>query len=175
MSYHISTFDMRLPNIARVTVFTKLVHEKLLTALQKNSIIDNIANKRSFSLRILGSLKYNEKTEEHICLKKAVYPKNGTIFDFIIRLPNDESEIAESILLDILELEVKKYNDTNSEKTTQAKFDFVKSLLRNSSIEGYTLSFPSNNTPHLFPLSRNSPSYCPLCGQKHTSENGYIL
>src|SRR6266542_6776769 len=124
MSYHISTFDMRLLNITRVAVFTELVHEKLLTALQKNSIIDNIANKRSFSLRMLRSPKYNEKTEEHICLKKTVYPKNGTVFNFMICPSNDKSEIAESFLLDVPELEVKKYNDTNSEETIQAEFDF---------------------------------------------------
>ena len=83
-SLHISTFGMRLKNIAQVAVFTELVRKKLLTALQANSIIDNIANKRLFSLRMLGLLKYNEKTEEHIRVKKAVHPKDGTIFDFMI-------------------------------------------------------------------------------------------
>ena len=63
MSYHISTFGMRLPNIAQVAVFTELVRKKLLTALQGNSIIDNIANKRSFSLQMLESPKFDEKTE----------------------------------------------------------------------------------------------------------------
>jgi len=135
MSYHISIFDMRLSNIAQVAVFTELVHEKLLTALQKNSIIDNIANKRSFFLRMLRSPKYNEKTEKHIRLKKAIYLKNGIVFDFMIYPFNDESEIAESPLLDVSELEVKKYNDTNSKKTIQAEFDFMKSLLRDSFIE----------------------------------------
>jgi len=33
---------------------------------------------------MLGSPKYNEKTEEHIRVKKAVHPKDGTIFDFMI-------------------------------------------------------------------------------------------
>src|SRR2546429_5489233 len=37
MSLHISTTDMRLKNIAQVTVFTELVRKKLLTALQANS------------------------------------------------------------------------------------------------------------------------------------------
>ena len=45
MSYHISTFGMRLPNIAQVAVFTELVYKKLPIALQGNSIINNIANK----------------------------------------------------------------------------------------------------------------------------------
>jgi len=50
MSYHISTTGMRLKNIAWVTIFTELVRKKLPVSLQGNSIIDNIANKRSFSL-----------------------------------------------------------------------------------------------------------------------------
>ena len=66
MSYHISTFGMRLPNIARVAVFTELVRKKLLAPLQGNNIIDNIANKHSFSLRIFGTPKFDEKTGSHI-------------------------------------------------------------------------------------------------------------
>jgi len=50
MSLHILTFGMRLKNIAQVALFTELVHKKLSAFLQGNSIIDNIANKRSFSL-----------------------------------------------------------------------------------------------------------------------------
>src|SRR3954465_7663856 len=50
MSYHISTFGMRLPNILKVAVFTELVRKKLPVGLQGKSIIDNIANKSSFSL-----------------------------------------------------------------------------------------------------------------------------
>ena len=50
MSLHILTFDMRLKNIVQVAVFTELIRKKLLIALQANSIINNIANKRSFFL-----------------------------------------------------------------------------------------------------------------------------
>ena len=50
MSLHISTFGLRLKNIAKVAVFTELVRKKLPTALQEKNIVDNIANKRSFSL-----------------------------------------------------------------------------------------------------------------------------
>ena len=84
MSYHILTTGIKLKNIAQVTIFTELVRKKLSVSFQENSIIDNIANKRSFSLRMLGSPKYNEKTEEHIRVKKAICPKDGTIFDFMI-------------------------------------------------------------------------------------------
>ncbi|PKY57560.1 hypothetical protein RhiirA4_478706 [Rhizophagus irregularis] len=87
ISLHVLIFGMKLSNIAKVSVFTELVYKKLPVELQKKSIIDNIANIssfRSFSLRMLGSPKYNEKTEEHICVKKAIRPKDGTIFDFMI-------------------------------------------------------------------------------------------
>jgi len=50
ISLHVSTFSMRLPNITQVAVFTELVRKKLPASLQEKSIIDNIANKSSFSL-----------------------------------------------------------------------------------------------------------------------------
>src|SRR5436190_19210670 len=110
---YISTTGIRLPNIARVAIFTELVHKKLPVALQANSIIDNIANKSSFSLRMFGSPKYNEKTGEHVRVKKAIHPKDGSVFDFIIRPPNDESEVVKSSLLALSELEVRRCNITN--------------------------------------------------------------
>ena len=70
MSYHISTTGMRLKNIAQVAIFTELIRKKLPVSFQGNSIIDNIANKQSFSLRMLGSPKYNEKNRgTHSCEK----------------------------------------------------------------------------------------------------------
>src|SRR6266498_790529 len=106
MSLHISTFGMRLKNITQVALFTELVRKKLPVSFQGNSIIDNIANKRSFSLQMLGSPKYNEKTEEYIRVKKPVQPKNGSVFDFMIHPPNDESEVVDSPLLVISEIEM---------------------------------------------------------------------
>ena len=97
---------MRLPNIAKVAVFTKLVRKKLLVSLQENSIIDNIANKRSFSLRMLGTPKFDEKTGSHMQVKKAVHPKNGTVFDFMLCPSNDESEVVDSSLLAIPKAEM---------------------------------------------------------------------
>ncbi|CAG8549884.1 16032_t:CDS:2, partial [Cetraspora pellucida] len=174
ISYHISTFGMRLQNIAQVAAFTELVHEKLPVSLQEKSIIDNIANKSSFSLRMLGSSKYVEETKEHIRVKKAIHPKNGSIFDFMLRPPNDESKIIKSPILDKPKTEVKRCNDANGE-ITQADYDFVELLLRDNCVEGYTLSFPSENTPNLFSLTRNSPSHCPICDREHTNENAYII
>jgi len=177
MSYHILTTGIRLKNIAWVAIFTELVRKKLPVSLQENSIIDNIANKRSFSLRMLGSPKYNEKTEEHIRVKKAICPKDGTIFDFMIRPPNDESEVVKSPLLDIPEPEVKRFPVENSDivsETTEAEFEVVETLLKEAGIEGYSLSYPSDNFPDKFPLSRTSPSHCPLCDREHSNENAYI-
>ena len=68
---------MRLPNIAQITMFTELVHKKLPVGLQEKSIIDNIANKSSFSLRMLGSPKYKEETKEHVRVKKLFIQKMG--------------------------------------------------------------------------------------------------
>ncbi|UZO09227.1 uncharacterized protein OCT59_029463 [Rhizophagus irregularis] len=184
MSYHISTFGMRLKNIAQVSVFTELVRKKLPAGLQKKGIIDNIANIgsfKSFSLRMLGSPKYDKKTEEHVRVKRAIHPKDGTIFDFMIRPPNDDSRIIDSPLLTVSEPEVKRCPIKGNENTDaniendQAEFDFIETLLRDNSIEGYTLSFPSDNIPDLFPLVRNSPSHCPICDREHESDNAYIL
>ncbi|PKK55440.1 hypothetical protein RhiirC2_802376, partial [Rhizophagus irregularis] len=181
ISLHVLTFGMRLPNIAKVSAFTELVRKKLPAGLQKKGIIDNIANIgsfKSFSLRILGTPKYDKKTDKHVRIKKVIRPKDGSIFDFMIRPPNDDSRVIDSPLLVVPESEVnrcsKENNDTSSE-TTQADFDFVESLLGENGIEGYTLSFPSDNIPDLFPLTRNSPSHCPICDREHESDNGYIL
>ena|SRR6266540_2276803 len=119
---------MRLKNIAQVVVFTELVCKKLPTSLQRDSIIDNIANKRSFSLRMLSSPKYNEKTKKHVHVKKTMHPKNETIFDFMICLPNDESEITESPLLIVPESEIGRCSNINN-ITTDAEFELVKTLL----------------------------------------------
>ncbi|PKK43748.1 hypothetical protein RhiirC2_722757, partial [Rhizophagus irregularis] len=166
-SLHISTYGMRLPNIAQVAIFTELVRKKLPAGLQDKGIVDNIANKSSFSLRMLGSPKYNEKTGEHFRVKKAIQPKDGTIFDFMIRPPNDESEIIKnSPLLVVLEPKVQRIDDTNSE-TTEAEFELVETLLKEAGIEGYNLSYPSENFPNKFPLSRISPSHCPICDREY--------
>ncbi|CAB4384721.1 unnamed protein product [Rhizophagus irregularis] len=175
ISLHVSTFGMRLPNIAQVAMFTELVRKKLPTALQGNSIIDNIANKCSFSLRMLGSPKYNEKTGEHIHVKKAIRPKDGTIFDFMIRPPNDESEVIKnSPLLVVPKAKMEGCPSTNN-VTTDAEFELVETLLQEASIEGYSLSYPSENFPNKFPLSRISPSHCPICDREHDSDHGYII
>ncbi|PKY45680.1 hypothetical protein RhiirA4_460322 [Rhizophagus irregularis] len=61
-------------------MFTELVHKKLLERLQ------------------------GKDWRTHSC-EKSYSPKNGTIFDFMLRPPNDESEVVESSLLVILESE----------------------------------------------------------------------
>ncbi|GBC24641.2 hypothetical protein GLOIN_2v1652323 [Rhizophagus irregularis DAOM 181602=DAOM 197198] len=63
ISLHVSTFNTRLQNITQVMMFTKLVCKKLPEELQGKGIIDNIANKRSFFLQIVGMPKFIEETE----------------------------------------------------------------------------------------------------------------
>ncbi|GBB95665.1 hypothetical protein RclHR1_02590010 [Rhizophagus clarus] len=59
--FHILTFGIRLPNITQAGVFTKHVCKKLPVELQGKDIIDNIAKKQSFFLRILRLPKYKKK------------------------------------------------------------------------------------------------------------------
>src|SRR2546423_5228202 len=100
---------------------------------------------------MLGSPKYKEETKEHVRVKKAFHPKDGTIFDFMIRPPNDESKVIKSSLLAVPEPEVKRCNDINSEIT---EVELVEKLLEEASIEGFNLSFPSEQSPDVFSLKR---------------------
>jgi len=115
---------------------------------------------------MLESPKYDEKTDKYIYIKKAIYSKDGIIFNFIIYLPNDDSRVINNPFLAISEPKVKRYlkrNNNISSKTTQIEFDFVESLLRDNYIEGYTLLFSSDNISDLFLLTYNFPLYYPLC------------
>ena len=126
-------------------------------------------------LWMLGSPKYNEKTEEHIHVKKFIRPKDGFIFDFMIRPPNDESEIIENSLLLVVPKSESISHSSMGVDATEVKLELVEKLLREASIEGFNLSYPSESTPDIFPLKRMSPLYCSLCDQKHTNENAYII
>ena len=178
ISLHVSTYGMRVKNISQASVFTELVCKKLSEGLQGKTIIDNIANKRSFSLRILGSPKYIEKTKEHVRKKKALLLKNGTIYDFMLRPSNDESKVIESPLLVLPEntqtVQFQKFDNEISE-ASQTEFELVERLLKDNNIEGYNLSYPTDSVGDIFPLIRVSPSYCPLCKREHSSENAYIV
>ncbi|RIA98845.1 hypothetical protein C1645_812335 [Glomus cerebriforme] len=59
--------------------------------------------------------------KEHIHVKKAVHPKNGTIFNFIFRSPNDESKVINSPLLAILKAEMGRCPSINN-ITTDVEF-----------------------------------------------------
>jgi len=93
-------------------------------------------------LWIVGTSKFIEETGKHIRVKKAINSKDGTIFDFMIRPPNDESKVIKSSLLAVSELEIKRCNDINSE-ITEVEFKLGEKLLEEASIEGFNLSFLS--------------------------------
>jgi|SRR6266498_5902424 len=115
---------------------------------------------------MLGLPKYNEKTDKHVHVKKAIHSKNKTIFDFMIHLSNNDSKVINSPFLAVSKSEVKicsKKNNNINNETIQTKFNFVKLLLRNNSIKEYTFSFPLDNLSDLFLLIHNFLSYCPLC------------
>src|SRR5947207_1893899 len=49
----------------------------------------------------------------------------------------------------------------------RSEFEVVEILLKEAG--GYSLSYPSDNFPDKFPLSRTSPSHCPLCERDRKS------
>lgn len=55
------------------------------------------------------------------------------------------------------------------------EFELVEKLLEEASIEGFNLSFPSEQFPNVFFLKRIVLSYCSLCDREHTNENAYIF
>ena len=92
----------------------------------------------------------------------------------MIRSSNDESEVINnSPLLAVLETESIKYVSI-SNKTTITEFKLVETLLKEAGIEGYSLSYPSDNFSNKFLLSRASPLQYLLCDWEHTSDNAYI-
>ncbi|CAB4382524.1 unnamed protein product [Rhizophagus irregularis] len=146
--------DFVLPQEVLDTIGSKLTHKEVLDSL--------ILAFRKICLEIF--LKWNPKTiviasssnvkkmsyhistfGEHVHVKKAICPKDGSIFNFMIRPPNYESEVVKSSFLDITEPKVQRFDDTNSE-TTQAEFELVKTLLQEARIKGYSLSYPSETT-----------------------------
>ena len=92
----------------------------------------------------------------------------------MIRPSNDKSKVIKSSLLTIPELKVKRYNDINSE-ITEVEFELVEKLLEEASIEGFNLSFSSEQSPNVFSLKRIAPSYYSLCDREYTNENAYII
>jgi hypothetical protein len=123
---------------------------------------------------MLGLLKFIEETKKYVCIKKAKLSNDGTVYDFMLYLPNDESQVADSPLLVISEIKITRhYSEIN--EITQAEFELVEELLKKEKIEGYNLSYPSDSTPDKYPLTRAFPSHCLLCDREHTSENAYIV
>jgi len=113
-------------------------------------------------LQIVEFPKFNEKTSEHIHVKKLVYLNNKTTIDFMLRLCNNESEVINDSFLAVLELKVSSPININDE-ITQIEYETVEKLLKEKNIEGYNLLYPSDNKPDLFSLLCVSLLYCPLC------------
>ena len=70
--------------------------------------------------------------------------------------------------------ETRSYSSRSS-TTTEAKLELVETLLQEANIEGYSLSYPSENFPDKFSLSRLSSSHCPICDREYDSDNIYII
>src|SRR4051812_33417954 len=123
---------------------------------------------------MLRFLKFDKKTGKHVHVKKPVHPNDETTIDFMLHSPNDKSEVANSPLLVIQKAEMKKCPSINN-ITTNVEFELVEILLREAIIEGYSLSYPSENFPDKFLLSHVSSLYCLICDQEHDSDNAYII
>ena len=178
MSLHISTFGIRLKNIMACALFTELVCKKLPVSLQSKDIVDNIANKSSFSLRMLNTpkvieIKCNEsgkKSYEHIRPKKALFPKDSSVFDFMLRPPHDDSPVVDSPTLNVSAdlVRVKKNiteNCKNDAGTFGSEIEYIEKLLKEYKIEGFEVLYSSPTLPNVFPLNRIAESRCPLCNR----------
>src|SRR6185312_11183041 len=159
MSYHISTFGMRLKNIAKVALFTELVRKKLPISLQSKNIVDNIANKSSFSLRILRTPKFIKETGEHVRIKKPLYPKDRDIFDFMLRAPNDDSPVVDNPILNLPEETSKTCKGDTGTMTRRvapkgpgAEVEYIDKLLGVVNIEGFDVLYPTLASQNIFSL-----------------------
>ncbi|CAG8713999.1 14140_t:CDS:2, partial [Cetraspora pellucida] len=161
--YHISTFGMRLKNIAKVAVFTELVRKKLPVSLQDKEIVDNITNKRSFLLRILGTPKFIEKMRGHVHVKNVLGSKNMNVFDFMLRPPNDEALVIDSPILEIPKEIVK--NSKADNRSIGAEVNYIEKLLNIMNIEGFDVLYPNPMSPDIFTL-RHVSLYCHRADQE---------
>ena len=90
-------------------MFIELVCKKLPVSLQSKKIVNNIANKCSFSLRMLRTskaieIKYEKtgkKTYKHERLKKTLYSKDSSVFNFMLRSLHDDLSIVDGPTLNI--------------------------------------------------------------------------
>ena len=113
--------------------------------------------------------------EKHVHVKKAIHPKDRSVFDFMICLSNNESEVIKnSPLLVVLKAKMEGYPSTNN-VITDAEFKLVEILLQESSIKEYNLSYLFENFSDKFPLLCISLSYYPIYDQEYNNDNVYII
>jgi len=133
MSLHISTTGFRLQNIQKVSKFIDLVRENLPDNLRDSNIVDNIAQRNGFSLRMLNSPKYDDKTGNHERVKKPNKPKsqNAFVVDFMLCAPNDESPVVDSPILSVPESDnIENTKNGENTETNQTELDFY-TLVKN--------------------------------------------
>src|SRR5688572_4530973 len=109
--------------------------------------------------------KIGKITCKHERVKRALYPENKDVFDFMLHPPNDEAPVIDSSLLSISEHVATKISNTCIETTEdiEIELNLVAKLLEEFEIGGYELSCPRENFPDIFPLKRVTPAFCPLC------------
>ena len=115
-------------------------------------LFNNITNKQSFFFENAWSSKYNKETKEYIYVKRAIYPKDEIIFNFIIYSSNDELLVIDNFLLGILKIEITSYSNINN-IIIEVKFELVKKLLKEANIEGFNFSYLLDPSPDIFLLN----------------------
>src|SRR6185312_8402568 len=111
-----------------------------------------------------------EKSYEHIRPKKALFPKDSSVFDFMLRPPHDDSPVVDSPTLNVSAdlVRVKKNiteNCKNDAGTFGSEIEYIEKLLKEYKIEGFEVLYSSPTLPNVFPLNRIAESRCPLCNR----------
>ncbi|CAG8487394.1 23157_t:CDS:2 [Cetraspora pellucida] len=111
-----------------IAVFTKLVHKKLPIDLQEKDIVDNIANKCSFSLQILRTPKFIKDTNEYSHLE---YFKRKNI--------NQRKESIRKNKIDA--------------RRIGSEVEYIEKLLEEYKIKGFEVLYSSLTLPNVFTLN----------------------
>ncbi|CAG8629987.1 7409_t:CDS:1, partial [Scutellospora calospora] len=128
-------------------------------------------------------IKCNESSKKlykHIHLKRVIFPKDSSVFDFMLRLPNNEALVIDSLILvlkDKMSIEDRSIPEKNkiNARTIGAEVDYIEKLLNIINIKGFDVLYPTPVSPDIFTLRCITGSYCPLCNRKHSNDNAYIV
>ncbi|CAG8701196.1 24735_t:CDS:2, partial [Cetraspora pellucida] len=171
-----------------LTIASSSDEKKMSLHISAFDIVDNIVNKSLFSLQILNipkviEIKCNESSKKlykHICPKRAIFPKDGTVFDFMLCLPNDKAPVIDNpilVLKDKMSIEDRSIPEKNKidARTIEAEVNYIEKLLNEMNIKSFDVLYPTTVSPDIFTLRNITGSHCPLCNREHSNDNKYIV